>query len=149
MKLLLYSGGIDSTCLALLERPELLVTIDYGQRSCDGEIRASKHIAAQLGLRHDVIECRMTELGAGDLAGMPSPEGAHVTETWPFRNQMLITLAAMKHARDGFFDIIIGTVSTDSDHPDGTSTFVSAISDTLQVQDYRMSVRAPAIGMTC
>ena len=30
-KCLLLSGGIDSFCLAFLQRPDIAITIDYGQ----------------------------------------------------------------------------------------------------------------------
>src|SRR5690606_26846711 len=120
MKLLLFSGGIESTCLAHLFRPELLLTIDYGQKSAEGEIRSSAFIAKKLDLKHEVLTAHISSLGAGDLAGLPPARKGPATEFWPFRNQHLITLAAMRCAQDGFKEILIGTVSTDSVHEDGT-----------------------------
>jgi 7-cyano-7-deazaguanine synthase len=52
---LLFSGGIDSTCLAWMERPDRLTFIDYGQIPAAGEQRACEAIAADLGFRLDVL----------------------------------------------------------------------------------------------
>jgi len=42
--LLLLSGGIDSVAIAAWKRPEICLTIDYGQRSARAEIRSSMQV---------------------------------------------------------------------------------------------------------
>lgn len=147
MRLLLFSGGVESTCLALMHRPDLLLTIDYGHKPAEGELRASAFIADYLNMKHETLKARINSLGTGDLAGTIALDGRKATEFWPFRNQFLITLASMKCVKDGFNEILIGTVSTDSIHEDGTESFVEAMNGVLQQQMPTLSVSAPAIKM--
>ncbi len=65
MHFLLFSGGIDSTALAAWLRPNVLVTVDYGQRVADAEVRAATEIATRLGLRHELIRVDAGALGVG------------------------------------------------------------------------------------
>lgn len=151
MKLLLFSGGVESTCLALMTRPDIALTIDYGQVCARGEIRAASHISKVLELRHEVVTAPLSHLGAGDMAGAAPPEDQddnNPTEYWPLRNQLLITLAAMRYAQDDLREIIIGTVLSDRIHNDGAPAFVSAMSETLRSQYPNMSLYAPALDMT-
>ena len=137
------SGGIDSSALAADLSPELCLTIDYGQRPAAGEIRASATIAAALGLRHEILRVDLSALGTGDMAGRDAPELASGPEWWPYRNQVLITLAAMRYVADGLSEIVIGAVGTDT-HADGKAPFLDAIDRTLSVQEGGVRVRAPA-----
>lgn len=41
MRALLLSGGLDSTAIAAWQRPDVCVTVDYGQRPARGELAAS------------------------------------------------------------------------------------------------------------
>ena len=148
MRLLLFSGGIESTCLALLHRPDLLLTINYGQICADGEARASSYIATELNLRHEILCAPLNALGAGDLAGRKPAVSSEATDNWPFRNQMLITLAAMRYEREGLEEIMIGTVASDKDHPDGSPRFIDAISHSINAQNSKIKVVAPALHMT-
>lgn len=148
MRLLLFSGGVESTCLAAMYRPDLLLTLDYGQVPADGEKRAARFIADRLSLSHDTLTVPMRLLGVGDMAGTAPFGSGEATEAWPFRNQMLITLAAMRFSRDGYTEFMIGTVRSDCIHPDGTLEFVHAIDQALQIQDTRIRLTAPAIDMS-
>lgn len=143
MRLLLFSGGLDSSALASSIRPDLCLTIDYGQRPAAGEIRASSAIASALGLRHEVLRADLASLGSGDMAGQATSELGSGPEWWPYRNQMLITLAAMKFVSHGLTEIILGAVKTDT-HADGMSPFLEAINLTLSVQEGGVRVSAPA-----
>ena len=146
MKLLLFSGGVESTCLAYTLRPDLLLTVDYGQISALGEIRSSSYLAKKFGLAHAVLTINARDLGVGELAGQKPLDTLSPPETWPFRNQLLITVAAMRYVREGYDEIIIGTVSTDSAHADGTQKFISAMQAVLQSQFPMLRLTAPAIG---
>ena len=148
MKTLLFSGGVESTCLAKLTAPDLLLTINYGQAPAEGECRASKNLANLLGIPHQIVQAPLGHLGAGEMVGAPSSHSRHAPEHWPFRNQMLITIAAMALADRGLSSLIIGTVSTDSVHNDGTPAFLSAMQETLIVQDPKLKLLAPALYMT-
>lgn len=148
MRLLLFSGGVESTCLALIQRPDIALTIDYGQVCAEGEIRAASHIAKLLSIRHEILDAQMGHLGIGDLAGITPGPDIVVSEHWPFRNQMLITLAAMRYAREGVNEIVVGTVKSDHVHTDGNINFLEAMTHVLEVQSPGMMVNAPAHTMS-
>ena len=149
--LLLMSGGVDSAALCYGLRPRYTLTIDYGQVPFSGELLASKKITDFLGINHLTLEVPMKELGSGDLAGRPSVHkgpGEEYTEWWPFRNQMLITLACMKAFQLGVGTIMIGSVKTDTIFVDGSSQFVAAMDDLVSIQEGKIRVKAPAQHMT-
>ena len=68
MKLLLFSGGIDLSALAAWKRPNIALTIDYGQRPAMGEIAAAAAIASELKICHEVVSIDLSSSGAGPLA---------------------------------------------------------------------------------
>ncbi|MBB2792681.1 UNVERIFIED_ORG: 7-cyano-7-deazaguanine synthase [Rhizobium pisi] len=143
MKLLLFSGGLDSTALAWDLRPDVCLTVDYGQRPAAGEIRAAQSLCREMQLRHEVVRVDFSGLGLGPLAGKPSSGLAAAPEWWPYRNQMLITVAAMRFVADGLSEIIIGAVSTDV-HADGKGPFLDAMDRVLLLQEGRVRLSAPA-----
>ena len=149
MRALLFSGGVESTCLAVMTKPDLAVTIDYGQVCAQGEIRAAKHIASLIGMPHRVIEVPLGHLGSGEMTGVPSDDAAgSVPEHWPFRNQMLLTVAAMALAGCDLRELILGTVLTDRVHNDGTPEFLSNMERLLQTQLSDFKLNAPASTIT-
>ena len=105
---LLLSGGMDSTALAYWMRPQVAITIAYGQLCAAGEIDAASAVCAQLGIKHEVIRVDCSALGSGDLSDRPALAIAPVSEWWPFRNQLLITLAGMRALEYGLSDVMIG-----------------------------------------
>lgn len=145
---LLLSGGIDSIALAYWKRPQLAYTINYGQESYEGELRASRAVADILSIEHHTVSVDCRDLGSGDLAGRAPCSIAPVTEWWPFRNQLLVTLAAMKAVQDDVGVLLVGSVRTDSSHLDGTAEFYEKLNDLVLFQEGRIVVEAPAIGMT-
>lgn len=145
---LLLSGGMDSTALAFSLRPELAITIDYGQLPAAAEIRASEAVCSALKIEHLIITADLNALGSGDLSGQAPLDSAPASEWWPFRNQMLITLAAMACAGKNISSLAIGALVTDGFHSDGTEEFVNAMSHLLGVQEGALQLEAPAIQMT-
>lgn len=145
MKVLLFSGGVESTALASMLRPDILLTIDYGQTPALGELRASRYIAQKLNLSHEIVKIDASSLGAGDMAGQPMANHSQVSEAWPFRNQFLITLAAMKFASEELTEILIGTVVTDRVHADGTPEFLKRMDRLIKCELPDVSIVAPAI----
>lgn len=145
---LLLSGGMDSIAVAHWRRPEIAVTIDYGQRPAAGEIRASQAVAEVLGIEHYIIRADLSAIGSGDMAGSNALDLAPVSEWWPFRNQMLVTLAAMRCVALGTRRLLIGTLRTDDRHADGRSEFVTSLNALLLQQEGEMTLEAPAIGLT-
>jgi 7-cyano-7-deazaguanine synthase len=143
MRLLLFSGGLDSSALAAWQKPDLALTIDYGQRPAHGEIAAAAAIAWELGLRHETLTVDLSALGRGDMSKQGPSTLGRASEWWPYRNQMLITLAAMRYVAHGLSEVMIGSVSTDV-HADGKSRFLRAMNRTLAAQEGGVRVTAPA-----
>ncbi len=141
---LLLSGGIDSIAIAYWMRPKFAITIDYGQRTAEKEIAVARYIAEKLCINHRVIRANVGELGIGLLAGQEQLESAPTPEWWPFRNQFLITLAAMFAAKHGVKRILIGTVSSDAQCADGTENFLTACGGLLALQEGGIELHAPA-----
>jgi 7-cyano-7-deazaguanine synthase len=144
---LLLSGGMDSIALAWWKRPDLAFTVDYGQLAAAAEVEASAAICRALGIPHTVLSLDASTLGSGDMVGAaPSPH-APASDWWPYRNQFLVTLVAMKAVASGVKRLWLGTVASDEFHRDGTLEFFRYISQLLAYQEGGMVVEVPAIGM--
>ena len=131
-----------------MHRPDLLVTIDYGHLPAAGEIAAAKQIAATLELDHAILSAPLSEFGRGEMVGTHASDSDLIPEHWPLRNQMLVTLAAMKYADMGLSTIMIGTVASDCVHSDGTPNFITRLNDLIGVQSPGLKIIAPAIGLS-
>lgn len=145
---ILLSGGMDSTAIAFWKRPDIAFTINYGQLSALGEIRASQKIAQELEIKHEIITVDCRKLGSGDLVGTAPAKSAPVSEWWAFRNQLLLTLAGMKAVALDVKLLLFGSVKTDEIHKDGTPAFFEKINDLFIMQEENIQVVAPAIQMT-
>jgi 7-cyano-7-deazaguanine synthase len=147
MKALLFSGGLDSSAIAWWMKPDLCVTIDYGQSSAAGELAASTALCEIIGLRHRAIRVDLSALGTGSMAGKDAAAGASAAEFWPYRNQMLVTIAAMKLMPEGVRELMLGSVSTDR-HADGKAPFLRSLDKAMSVQEGAVRVTAPARRMS-
>jgi 7-cyano-7-deazaguanine synthase len=145
---LLLSGGMDSTAIAYWRRPEVGITVDYGQQPAEGEIRAAQAVSHALDIEHHIIRCDLSALGSGDMAASAALALAPVPEWWPYRNQMLVTLASMKGVALGVDTLLIGCLATDGQHADGREDFVAALDSLLRLQEGHMRLEAPAIALT-
>lgn len=145
---LLLSGGMDSLSIAWWMRPEVAITVDYGQLPAGAEKAAASAVCARLGIEHHILEIDCRTLGSGDMAGSTANEHAPASDWWPYRNQMLITFAVMKAISLGVRRLLIGTVKSDGLHLDGTPEFVSAVSKLVSLQEGAIVVEAPAIELS-
>lgn len=145
---LLLSGGMDSLAIAWWKRPDLAITIDYGQKAADAEKRASTAVCHELGIEHHILSIDCSALGSGDMVHEAADPLAPASDWWPYRNQMLITFAAMKCIGLGAKRLLIGTVLSDGSHIDGTQEFVRLMDQLLRLQEGHLQVEAPAIGMS-
>jgi 7-cyano-7-deazaguanine synthase len=137
---------MDSVAIAWWKRPQLAITIDYGQRAAIGEIRASMQVAKELGIEHEVVRVDCSPLGSGDMAGVVADHTAPTTEWWPYRNQLLITLVGMRAIARQVQTLFIGTVRSDGgNHADGTQEFVRRMDALMAYQEGQLRVVAPAI----
>lgn len=142
---LLLSGGMDSVSIAWWLRPDVGITVDYGQLAAAGEIAAASVVCRQLEIEHRIISIDCRNLGSGDMAGVGASNHAPASDWWPYRNQLLVTFAAMKAIELGVKKLLLGTVKSDARHRDGAPEFVSAMSRLLSLQEGELSVEAPAI----
>lgn len=147
-KAILLSGGMDSIALAYWMHPEVAITLDYGQRSAEAEITAASQVANILSMEHHVLRIDCSSLGSGDLVGTTPMGNAPVSEWWPYRNQMLVTLALMKAIQLDVCELMVGSVKTDAQHTDGTAAFYEQLSKLVLMQEGSIKVTAPAIEMT-
>jgi len=151
--LLMLSGGHDSIALAAWVSPAACLTINYGQRPVNGEFRAAAAVADELGLPWHSFAVDLTPIGSGLLHGGDSASEPLVEapspEWWPYRNQLLVSLAAAWALPHGFDQILVGSVSPDGDrHLDGTAGFYTRLDDLVAYQEGNIRVIAPATGMT-
>ena len=145
-RVLLLSGGLDSIALAWALRPARALTIDYGQRAFGGEVRASQAVCTELGIAHEVVTVDCRQFGSGDLSESTALAIAPIPEWWPYRNQLLASIAAMHVVRTGPTELVFGTVRTDAEHADGRPEFIVALDALLRCQEGGVVVAAPAIG---
>jgi len=82
------------------------------------------------------------------MAGSASLSVAPVPEWWPYRNQMLVTIGAMKGLALGVKRLLIGTLRTDAQHGDGRPEFIQGLDTLLRLQEGAMALEAPAIELT-
>lgn len=145
---LLLSGGMDSSALAWWLRPDIAITIDYGQLAAQAEANAAAAICELLQIPHILVRVDCSALGSGDMAGETPDPHAPSTDWWPYRNQMLITFAGMKAIAMGASRLVIGTVASDGTHADGRPRFFELINELMVFQEGQLTVEAPAIAMT-
>lgn len=143
---LLLSGGMDSIAIAWWKRPQWAVTIDYGQKVAAAEKLAAAQVCKELDIEHEVITVDCSDLGSGDLAHKDPDIHASESDWWPYRNQLLITLACMRAISKEIQTLYIGTVKSDGEsHRDGTSEFVARMDGLMVYQEGGLRVMAPAI----
>jgi 7-cyano-7-deazaguanine synthase len=139
MTTLLLSGGVASAAVAAWRRPERCLFLDYGQAPAQSARSASLAIASYLGLR-------WAELGIAATA-LKRSEGP--SERWPYRNQLLITLAAAWAQPRGERPILVGSVREEDDfRPDASHLFFRRIDQLLRVQPGGLRLGVPALGMS-
>ncbi len=145
---LLLSGGLDSTAIAWWKRPETAIFVDHGQCAAFAERRAAEAVAAACGIEFVALRVDCSSLGSGQMAGREQLPEAPTPEWWPFRNQLLVTIAAAAALPKGVKELMIGTIADDGTNGDGTRAFVDRLDSLLRLQEGGMSLNAPALDMT-
>lgn len=150
---LLLSGGIDSIALLYWLQPQLAISIDYGQIPAEGEIAASRAVCEHTNTKHYVISADCSAVGCGTMSGksipfLKSDLALDRPEWWPYRNQLIVTLAAAYLVPQRVSRLLIGTVREDEAHGDGTAAFIQAMNTTLLAQEGCMTFDAPAINLS-
>lgn len=134
---LLLSGGIESTIIAYEYKPDIAVTINYGQPSASSEIKASKYICSKLGIEHIILEIDILKYLKTQF------------DEWiPYRNQYLLTTAAIRLNEYQISELFIGTIHSDNIHPDGTLEFIDKINQLFSIEKCKINITAPYINLT-
>lgn len=144
-KAILLSGGIDSICLTYHLKPDIAYTIDYGQIPAEREIYVSNFICQKLGIQHKVIRVDCKNLGSGTLANSDNLSISPSEEWWPFRNQLLITLAAMQGIKDSISELYLASVKSDDFHKDGTKDFYRLCNELVSFQEGKIQIICPTL----
>jgi 7-cyano-7-deazaguanine synthase len=144
---LLMSGGMDSISIAWWKKPDVAIFVDYGQLPAAAEEAAGAAACETMGISYEVLRADCASLGSGSMAGSPASSLAPVPEWWPFRNQLILTIAGIAALRLGIKELLIGALKTDGQHSDGRIEFVERISELMHMQEGGLTVSAPAIEM--
>jgi len=146
-KAVLLSGGIDSICLTYGLRPDIAYTINYGQVAAEREIYVSIYICNFLNIEHKIIDVNCRHLGSGNLANENKLNISPSEEWWPYRNQLLITLALMQAIKDEVKEIHLASVKSDSFHTDGTREFYNLINNLVYYQEGNIKIKCETIDL--
>ena len=95
-----------------------------------------------------MLSADISSLGSGDLVGSLPADGAPSSEWWPFRNQFLLTVGAMKCYSLGVSVLMLGAVASDSMHTDGTIAFIEKVNEVFQLQEGNLQITAPGIDLS-
>ncbi|MCM3630192.1 7-cyano-7-deazaguanine synthase QueC [Paenibacillus glycanilyticus] len=148
-----FSGGQDSTtCLYwALDRYEEVeaVTFNYGQRHAL-ELECAAQIAAELGVRHHVLDMSLLNqlapnaLTRSDIE-IEQQEGGLPTTFVDGRNLLFLSFAAVLAKQIGARAIVTGVCETDfSGYPDCRDIFIKSLNVTLNLSmDYPFVIETP------
>ncbi|TYR79822.1 7-cyano-7-deazaguanine synthase QueC [Priestia megaterium] len=151
--IVVFSGGQDSTtCLfwALKHFKEVeTVTFQYGQRHSQ-EIEVAKSIAAELGVKHTVLDMSLlNQLAPNALTrddiDIEQKEGELPTTFVDGRNLLFLSFAAVLAKNSDARHIVTGVCETDfSGYPDCRDVFVKSLNVTLNLSmDYEFVIHTP------
>jgi 7-cyano-7-deazaguanine synthase len=140
--IILLSGGLDSLVSLGLKKEELNVslalTFDYGQKSAQSEIEASKKICEYYNIEHVVIKLdwlkNITQTSLVSNDDVPTGEALNDGEqsmksVWvPNRNGLFLNIAASYADSYGYDYILIGANKEEAQtFSDNTQDFIDAV----------------------
>lgn len=153
-----FSGGQDSTTCLVWAKKQFgeveAVTFDYGQRH-RREIEVAQAIAAELGVRHTVLDMSLlgqlapNALTRDDIA-IEQKEGGLPTTFVDGRNLLFLSFAAVLAKQRGARHIVTGVCETDfSGYPDCRDVFIKSLNVTLNLaMDYEFVIHTPLMWLT-
>ncbi len=159
--IILLSGGLDSlVCLGAVKDEyniELALTFDYGQKSVEQEISASKKLAEYYGINHEIIELpflkSITKTAIVDEKDIPENElytEYSAKAVWvPNRNGLFLNVAASYADTYNFTHIIFGANKEEAiTFPDNSREFTEVITSCFEHSTLcNPKVVAPLISM--
>lgn len=146
---ILLSGGIDSTVALAHTKPELALSVNYGQTH-RRELDAARAIAHHYGVEHHQVDitldipCALTGAGLIPETHAEQPDATFV----PGRNLLLIAIATAYANAWGYGAVVLGANADDNrGYPDCRPKFVETLSEATR-QGYGVAVWAPLVRMT-
>ena len=145
--IILLSGGLDSLVSLGLKKEELNVelalTFDYGQKSVEKEIKASKKICDYYNIRHEVIKMdwlkNITQTSLVFDSNVPTgeeldnPENSAKSVWVPNRNGLFLNIAGSFADSYGYNYILIGANKEEGQtFPDNTQEFIDAVNSEFE-----------------
>lgn len=154
MKWLLLSGGLDSACMAWLERsfshgePFKAIFINYGQHNEEYERKAVKHLCDKLSI--PLLELELPNLFKGISSSILTGSSKHTVEKdeLPNRNATMIMIAsAQMHSGDSLY---IGVHKTRAPYIDCSKSFTKALANFLlkYTSNAPIYLQTPYVGMS-
>lgn len=159
-RVLIYSGGLDSTTLLHYKKDEiaLAISFDYGSNHNAREIECARWQCASLGIEHLVIPLafmgqyfRSSLLSGGEDIPEGHYEDANMKSTVvPFRNGIMLAIAAGMAESRGLNTVMIANHSGDhAIYPDCRPEFIKAMCDATHAGTYNnVTIEAPFTLMT-
>lgn len=159
-KLIIFSGGLDSTTMLYEYANEiaLAVTFDYGSNHAKKEIECAKYHCNLLNIEQIIIPLDFIHqyFKSSLLSGADEiPEGHYEAENMkstvvPFRNGIMLSIAAGIAESRGLKYIMIANHAGDhAIYPDCRQTFISSISDAIAYGTYdHIRIYAPYTSLT-
>jgi 7-cyano-7-deazaguanine synthase len=159
-KLLIYSGGLDST-VALYNYKEdikLAVTFDYGSKHNQKEYIMAKSNTAKLNINHIKIDLQfINDYFKSNLlkSGGNIPEGHYEDETMkstvvPFRNGIMLSIAAGLAESNNLDCIMLANHAGDHViYPDCRNNFIIPMAEAIKNGTYKnIELFSPYVKMT-
>ena len=159
MKLIIYSGGLDSTVLLHQYRKDiaLAVSFDYGSKHNEREILFAKKNCEKLDIPHIITPLPFFYYFKSDLLkkGGKIPTGNYSERNMkstvvPFRNGIMLSIAAGIAESNAMNGVLIANHSGDhSIYPDCRPEFIHAIDEAVRLGTYAgLRVLSPYAEMT-
>lgn len=161
------SGGLDSTvatCVYADDYDIHAITFDYGQKSVEREIKASKEICDKMGFKHTVIDLKwLSKISTSSLntdEEIPSLDEDQLDDlekckqtassVWVPGRNVVFTAIAVSFAESEDAEIII--VGWDKEEaatfPDNSKEFLESYNDLIEIGSPKsIEIKAPAIDL--
>ena len=142
--IILLSGGLDSLVSLGLKKEELNIelalTFDYGQKSAQKEIEASRKICEYYGINHEVItldwlkQITQTSLVSDDSIptgqALDNAENSAKSVWVPNRNGLFLNIGGAYADSYGYNYILIGANKEEGQtFPDNTQDFINSVNE--------------------
>lgn len=158
--LLIYSGGMDSSCLLYKYRDDvkLAVTFTYGARQDEAQTACAAYNCKQLGINHLIIPIdfigqyfKSSILKGGEAIPHQDYDAENMKSTVvPFRNGIMLSIAAGLAESNGLDTVLIANHAGDhAIYPDCRPAFIDAMDAAISNGTYEnIRLLSPYCNMT-